>query len=155
MASLNSCEFIGNLGADPEIKNLPSGGKVANFSIACTERWKDKQSGEQKERTEWVRIAVFNDQLVKVIGDYLKKGSQVYIRGKMQTRKWQDQSGADKYSTEIVMDGFDSKLVMLGGKPDGERRDQGDTRREEPRRDPPRQSNTAPAFTGPSDDIPF
>ena len=111
---LNKWCGIGNLGADVETRTFQNGNKVANFRIACTERWKDK-SGEKQERTEWVSIAVFSEGLVRVCEQYLKKGSSVYIEGKLQTRKWQDQSGNDRYSTEVVLQGFDSKLVMLGG----------------------------------------
>lgn len=111
---LNQCQFIGHLGADPEVRAFSNGGKVCNFRIACTEKWKDKQ-GEKKERTEWVSVAIFNEGLAGVAERYLNKGSKVYISGKMQTRKWQDQSGADRYSTEVVLQGFDAKLVMLDG----------------------------------------
>lgn len=111
---LNQCQFIGNLGADPEVKSFQNGGKVCNLRIAVTEKWKDK-SGEQKERTEWVTVAIFSEGLAGVAERYLRKGSKVFISGKMATRKWQDQSGADKYSTEIVLQGFDAKLVMLDG----------------------------------------
>lgn len=116
---LNRCEFIGRLGADPEIRSLPSGGKVANLRLAVSETWRDKSTGERKEKTEWISISVFSEGLVKVVEQYLKKGAQIYVSGAMQTRKWQDQSGADRYSTEIVLQGFDSKLVMLGGRQDG------------------------------------
>lgn len=121
---LNKCEFIGRLGKDPEIRSTQDGREIANLTLACSEKWKDKNSGEQKERTEWVKISVFSEGLVKVIKKYLTKGSQIYVCGKMQTRKWQDQSGADRYSTEIVMQGFDCKLLMLspakaGGQSEG------------------------------------
>lgn len=110
---LNRCEFIGNLGNDPEVRNLPSGGKVVNLSIAVTEKWRDRNSGEQKERTEWVRCVIFAEGLAKVAEQYLRKGSKVYIAGQMQTRKWQDQSGQDKYSTEIVLQNFGGQMVLL------------------------------------------
>lgn len=109
---LNECKFIGNLGADPEIRSFQDGGKVANFRLAVTDKWKDK-SGEQHERTEWVSVAAFGDGLVGVIERYLRKGSKVFVSGKQQTRKWQDQSGNDRYSTECVLRGFDAKLLML------------------------------------------
>ncbi len=115
--SVNKVIIVGNLGRDVEVRNFPNGGKVANLRIATSERWKDKNSGEQKEKTEWHSVAIFQEGLVRVAEQYLKKGSTVYIEGKLATRKWQDQSGADKYSTEIVLQGFDGKLVMLGGKP--------------------------------------
>ena len=114
--SVNKVIILGNLGADPEIRTFGNGGKVCNLRIATSERWRDKNSGEQKEKTEWHTVAVFSEGLVKVCEQYLKKGSTVYIEGKLQTRKWQDQSGNDRYSTEIVLQGFDSKLVMLGNK---------------------------------------
>lgn len=115
---LNQCQFIGNLGADPEVRNFQNGNKVCNLRIACTEKWTDKNSGERKERTEWVSVAIFSEGLVRVAEQYLRKGSKVYVSGKMQTRKWQDQNGQDRYSTEIVLQGFDAKLVMLDGKSD-------------------------------------
>lgn len=121
---LNQCQFIGNLGADPETRTFQNGGKVCNLRLAINESWKDKNTGERKERTEWVSIAIFSEGLAGVAEKYLRKGSKVYIQGKMQTRKWQDQSGADRYSTEVVLQGFDAKLVMLDGKRDGvDRRD--------------------------------
>src|SRR3972149_5791681 len=103
MASLNRCTFIGNLGADPETRYMPSGEAVTNIRIACSEKWKDKASGEMKEHTEWVRISFFG-RLAEVAGEYLKKGSQVYVEGQMRTRKWQDKEGQDRYSTEIRAD---------------------------------------------------
>ena len=114
---LNQCQFIGNLGKDPEIRTTQNGAKVANFSLAVSESWKDK-SGQKQERTEWVNVVVWSDGLVGVIEKYLSKGSKVFISGKMQTRKWEDKSGATKYMTEIVLQGFDAKLIMLGGKGD-------------------------------------
>lgn len=117
---LNQCQFIGNLGRDPEVRTFQNGGKVCNLRLACSEMWKDKDTGERKERTEWVSAAIFSDGLVRVAEQYLKKGSKVYIQGKLQTRKWQDQSGNDRYSTEVVLQGFDAKLVMLDGKSDGD-----------------------------------
>ena len=114
---LNQCTFIGNLGADPEIRTFTNGNKVCNLRLAVSEKWKDKASGEAKERTEWVSVAIFQEGLIRVAEQYLHKGSKVYISGKFTTRKWQDKDGNDKYSTEIVLQGFDGKLVMLGGKP--------------------------------------
>jgi single-strand DNA-binding protein len=111
--SLNMVQLIGNLGRDPEIRSTQDGKSVANLSLATSESWKDKNSGERKERTEWHRIVVFNDGLVNVIEQYLRKGSTVYIEGKLQTRKWTDQSGAEKYTTEIVLQPYQGKLVML------------------------------------------
>src|SRR5580658_9717756 len=100
--SVNKVILIGNLGADPEIRSLSSGDRVANLRLATSETWRDRQSGERRERTEWHRVVVFNENLVKVAENYLKKGSKIYIEGTLQTRKWQDQSGQDKYSTEVV-----------------------------------------------------
>jgi single-strand DNA-binding protein len=109
---LNKVTLIGNLGADPEVRYMPNGGAVANITLATTMRWKDKQSGEKKEATEWHRI-VFYNKLAEIVGQYLKKGAQVYIEGRLQTRKWQDKDGADRYSTEIIA----SSMNMLGHKP--------------------------------------
>lgn len=115
MASVNKVILIGALGADPEVKSFQNGGRIANLRMATSERWKDKTSGEQKERTEWHSVTLSSDGLVSVAERFLKKGSKVYIEGKLQTRKWQDQSGNDRYSTEVVVGGFDGKLVMLDG----------------------------------------
>src|SRR6188474_3465397 len=117
--SVNKAIIVGNLGGEPEVRNLPSGGKVVNLSVATSEHWKDKQSGERRERTEWHRIVIFNEGLAKVAEQYLTKGSKVYIEGQIQTRKWQDQSGTDRYSTEIVLQGFNSVLTMLDSRKDG------------------------------------
>ena len=117
--SVNKVILIGNLGADPEIRSLNSGDRVANLRIATSETWKDKNSGERKEKTEWHSVAIFNEGLANVAERYLRKGSKVYIEGALQTRKWQDASGADKYSTEIVLQGFNSVLTMLDGAPGG------------------------------------
>lgn len=119
MTSVNKVILIGNLGADPEVRTFQNGGKVCNLRIATSETWKDKQSGERKERTEWHTVAIFQEGLVRVAEQYLRKGSKVYIEGKLTTRKWQDQSGADRYSTEVSLQGYDGKLVMLDGKSDG------------------------------------
>ena len=117
---LNQVSIIGNLGRDPETRTFHNGGKVCNLRVACSETWKDRNTGERKERTEWVSVAIFSEGLVRVCEQYLRKGSKVYLQGKLQTRKWQDQSGQDKYSTEVVLQGFDAKLVMLDG-PSGDR----------------------------------
>lgn len=113
---LNQCQFIGNLGADPEIRTFQNGGKVCNLRLAVSEYWKDKDTGERKEKTEWISVAIFSEGLIRVAEQYLSKGSKVFVSGKMVTRKWQDQSGADRYSTEIVLQGFESKMVMLDSK---------------------------------------
>ncbi len=111
--SVNKVILVGNLGQDPEIRSMQSGDKVASFSIATSESWKDKASGERKEKTEWHRIAVFNQGLVKVIESYVKKGSKVYIEGQLETRKWTDQNGVEKYTTEVVLRPFRGELTML------------------------------------------
>ena len=113
--SLNKVLLIGRLGADPEIKQMVSGKSVARLSLATTQTWKDKNTGEKKEKTEWHRIVVFNEGLVNVVQQYLKKGAQVYVEGQLSTRKWKDeQSGQDKYTTEILIQGYNSSLTMLG-----------------------------------------
>ena len=114
--TLNQCSFIGNLGADPETRTFGNGGKVCNLRLAVSERWKDKNTGERKEKTEWVTVEVFSEGLVRVCEQYLKKGSKVFVQGKLSTRKWQDQSGNDRYSTSIVIQGFGGTLTMLDGK---------------------------------------
>ena len=115
MASLNKVCLIGNLGADPEVRSFQNGGKVCNLHIATSETWKDKATGERKEKSEWHTVAVFGDGLASVAERYLRKGSKVYIEGKLATRKWQDQSGADRYSTEVVLQGPGAVLTMLDG----------------------------------------
>ena len=114
--TLNKVILIGRLGADPEIKQMVNGKSVARLSLATNQNWKDKNTGEKKEKTEWHRIVVFNEGLVNVVQQYLKKGAQIYVEGQLSTRKWKDeQSGQDKYSTEVVIQGYNSSLVMLGG----------------------------------------
>ena len=117
--SVNKVILIGNLGADPEVRTFQNGGKVCNLRIATSENWKDKNTGERREKTEWHSVAIFNEGLVRVAEQYLKKGSKVYIEGALQTRKWQDQSGNDRYSTEVVLQGFGSTLTMLDGRNEG------------------------------------
>lgn len=146
MASLNQCNFIGNLGRDPEVKTLPGGDTVCSFSIACSETWKDKQTGERKESTEWINCVIYG-KLADVAGQYLKKGSQVFLSGKMKTRKWQDkQTGQDRYTTEIHV----SDMKMLGGRPEG-------AGQQQQRPAPAPQQRQAPAQQQnlPDDDIPF
>lgn len=111
--SVNKVIIVGNLGADPDIRSMQNGGKVVNLSVATSENWNDKNTGEKRERTEWHRVVIFNEGLVRVAENYLRKGSKVYIEGQLETRKWQDQSGQDKYSTEIVLRGFGGALQML------------------------------------------
>ena len=117
--SVNKVILVGNLGADPEIRRTQDGRPIVNLRIATSESWRDRNSGERRERTEWHRVVVFNEGLAKVAEQYLRKGSKVYIEGQLQTRKWQDQSGQDKYSTEIVLQGFNSTLTMLDGRGEG------------------------------------
>ena len=117
--SVNKVILIGNLGADPEVRTFQNGGKVCNLRIATSESWKDKNTGEKREKTEWRTVAIFSEGLVRVAEQYLKKGSKIYIEGALQTRKWQDQSGNDRYSTEVVLQGFGSTLVMLDGRSGG------------------------------------
>ncbi len=116
--SVNKVILIGNLGKDPEIRNLPSGERIANLTIATSEQWRDKMSGERKERTEWHRVVIFNDNLAKIAEQYLRKGSSVYVEGSLQTRKWTDQSGQEKYTTEVVLQRFNGNLTLLGGRGD-------------------------------------
>lgn len=113
MASVNKVILVGNLGADPEARSLSNGGEVVNLRIATSETWKDKSSGERKEKTEWHSVVIFNEPLGQVAKNYLRKGSKVYLEGSLQTRKWQDQSGNDRYSTEIVLQRFNGELVLL------------------------------------------
>ena len=117
--SVNKVILIGNLGADPEIRTFQNGGKVASLRIATSESWKDRNSGERKERTEWHSIAIYSEPLVRVAEQYLKKGSKVYVEGQLETRKWQDQSGADRYTTEVALRPFRSELTMLDGRGGG------------------------------------
>ena len=115
--SLNKVQLIGRLGADPEIKQMVNGKNVARLSVATSQSWKDKTSGERKEKTEWHRVVIFNEGLVNIVQQYLKKGANIYVEGQLSTRKWKDEkSGQDKYSTEIVLQGYNSSLTMLGGK---------------------------------------
>ena len=118
--SVNKVILVGNLGADPEVKTMQSGDKLVNLSVATSETWRDRQSGERREKTEWHRVVIFNENLAKVAEQYLKKGAKVYLEGQLQTRKWQDQSGADRYSTEIVLQKYRGELTMLDGRGQGD-----------------------------------
>ena len=111
--SVNKVILIGNLGKDPEVRRMQDGRPIVNFSVATSDTWRDKATGERKEKTEWHRVVIFNEGLCRIVEQYLKKGSKVYLEGQLQTRKWQDQSGQDKYSTEVVLQGFNSQLTML------------------------------------------
>lgn len=143
---LNKATIIGNVGKDPEFRDVTTSQRVANFSIATTESWKDKASGEKKERTEWHRITVWNEGLVSVVEKYVKKGSKIYVEGELQTRKYTDKQGVEKYSTDIVLTGFDAKLILLG---EGGARGIPDTNG-----NASRPGNAAPAG-GIDDEIPF
>lgn len=144
--SLNKVQLIGNLGQDPEIKSFQDGGRVANLSIATSETWRDKQSGERKERTEWHRVNVWGDGLVGVIEKYCRKGDKLYIEGQLQTRKWQDQQGNDRYSTEVVVRGFGSGIKLLSSRGNGQaqaRTDEPDAYQDDRDHEYERQSATA------------
>jgi single-strand DNA-binding protein len=126
--SLNKIMLIGNAGADPDIRRLPSGGAIANIRLATSETWRDKATGERREKTEWHSVVIFNDNLVKVVEQYVKKGSKLYVEGQLQTRKWTDKDGADRYSTEIVLQGFNGQLTLL----DSQRSDEAPRRGDHP-----------------------
>ena len=159
--SVNKVILIGNLGRDPESRSFQNGGKVVELRIATSETWKDRNSGERKEKTEWHTVKVFSEGLANVAERYLRKGSKVYLEGQLQTRKWQDQSGADKYSTEVVLQGFNSNLTMLDGRGEGGGESTGfsgpPSTRSEGRSEGRRPAASAPAFesSGMDDDIPF
>lgn len=148
MASVNKVIIIGNLGKDPEVRYMPSGDAMANISVATTDSWKDKKTGDKQERTEWHRIVLFG-KLAEIVGEYLQKGSQVYIEGRLQTRKWQDKEGQDRYTTEIVAD----RMQMLGSRPagdsTGERQQPGQSAKQQPAR------KGGGSFDDMDDDIPF
>jgi single-strand DNA-binding protein len=159
--SVNKVILIGNLGADPEVRSMPSGGKVVNLRVATTDSWRDKTSGERKEKTEWHRVVIFSEGLTRVAEQYLRKGSKVYIEGALQTRKW-EKDGVDQYSTEIVLQGFGSQLTMLDGRGEGEGAGNSGSGFSSPRAAESRPSEgrrpaAAPAFQsgGMDDDIPF
>lgn len=117
--SVNKVILVGNLGRDPEVRSFPNGGKVVNLRIATSETWRDRNTGERKERTEWHSVAIFNENLAKIAEQYLRKGSTVYIEGQLETRKWQDQQGQDRYTTEVVLRQYRGELTLLGGRGDG------------------------------------
>ena len=118
--SVNKVIIVGNVGKDPEIRSTQSGGKIANVTLATSESWNDKASGERKEKTEWHRVVIFNDRLVDVVERFVKKGEKLYVEGSLQTRKWTDQSGQEKYTTEVVVDRFRGDITLLGGRSGGE-----------------------------------
>lgn len=147
--SVNKVILVGNLGNEPEVRTMPNGGKVVNLSVATSERWRDKNSGEQKEKTEWHRVVIFSEGLAKIAEQYMKKGSKVYLEGQLQTRKWTDQSGAEKYSTEIVLQGFNAALQLLDS------REGGSEPRQAQNRSTASASAQAPAWQDDGQDIPF
>jgi single-strand DNA-binding protein len=158
--SVNKVILIGNLGADPEIRRTQDGRPIANLRIATSETWRDKATGERREKTEWHRVVIFNEGLCKVVEQYLKKGSKVYLEGALQTRKWQDQQGQDRYSTEVVLQGFNSTLTMLdkagGGADNGMPEDFGSTGATTPARKPAMAGAGGGGKRGDMDDeIPF
>jgi single-strand DNA-binding protein len=129
MSGVNKVILLGRLGKDPESKSFANGGSVVNFTVATSENWKDKQTGERKEKTEWHNVVIRNEALAKVAAQYLRKGSEAYIEGAISTRKWQDQSGQDRYTTEILVGPFNGSLTLIGGKSDGRSyQDEGDSR---------------------------
>lgn len=152
--SVNKVILVGNLGADPEIRRTQDGRAIANLSIATSESWRDRNSGERREKTEWHRVVIFNENLAKVAEQYLNKGSKVYIEGALQTRKWQDQSGQDRYSTEVILQGFNATLVMLDGRQDGDR-DAGRAARSDSGRGQSGGTSAANYSRDMDDDIPF
>ena len=152
--SVNKVILVGNLGADPEVRTFPSGGKVCNLSIATSERWKDRNTGEQRERTEWHRVAIYSEGLVGIAEQYLRKGSQVYIEGSLETRKWQDQSGQDRYITEVALRGLRSQMTMLSSRSDN-RGSAGDSYSMEPRETPHPNSPGEDISSSLDDDLPF
>lgn len=146
--SVNKCIIVGNLGKDPEVRNTQSGGKIVNLTIATSETWNDKNSGERKERTEWHRVAIFNDRVADVAERFLKKGRKVYVEGVLRTRKWTDQSGQEKYTTEICIEQFRGDLVLIDSNRDG---DQGQPRSADPRAN----VRPQPGYRDFDDEIPF
>ena len=127
MASVNKVILVGNLGRDPEVRHTQDGKPIVNLSVATSESWKDRNTGERKERSEWHRVVIFNEGLAKIAEQYLKKGSTVYLEGQLQTRKWTDKDGVEKYSTEVIVQGFNSSLKMVGGRSEGDAGDAGES----------------------------
>jgi single-strand DNA-binding protein len=146
--SLNRVELIGNLGRDPECRHTHDGKMIANLSLATSESWIDKQTGEKREKTEWHRVVIFNENLAKIADRYLRKGAKVFVEGQLQTRKWQDKEGQDRYTTEVVLQGFQAQLIMLGDRANGEARSDGGYQ-------PPHQAAQPKPRNDFSDEIPF
>ena len=155
--SVNKVILVGNLGADPEVRRTQDGRPIVNLRVATSDTWRDKATGERKEKTEWHRVVIFSEGLAKVAEQYLRKGSKVYLEGQLQTRKWQDQAGQDKYSTEVVLQGFNSNLTMLDGRSENGGDSAGFSGPPTTRSEGRRPSASAPAFEsgGMDDDIPF
>ena len=151
--SVNKVILVGNLGRDPEVRQTQDGRPVVNMSVATSESWKDRQTGERRERTEWHRVVIFSEGLADVAQRYLRKGSKVYLEGQLQTRKWTDQSGQEKYTTEVVLSGFRGTLTMLDSRGDGGGR--GDYGGGEPAGAPPAARDSGPSSSDLDDDIPF
>lgn len=149
--SVNKVILVGNLGADPEIRKTKDGRPIANFSLATSESWKDKATGEKREKTEWHRVVIFNEGLCRIAEQYLKKGSKVYIEGQLATRKWEDQAGNDRYSTEVVLQGFNSNLTMLDSAGSGFRKSDG---ADDYGMDPDRAGGPGDGKAGPASDFP-
>lgn len=145
MSSVNKVILVGNLGLDPEVRTFQNGGKVCNLRIATSEKWKDRNTGERRERTEWHSVAIFSEPLTRIAEQYLRKGSKVYLEGQLETRKWQDQSGQDRYSTEVALRPYRGELTLLDGPQGGEKRD--DSREG--------YSNASQGGAGLDDEIPF
>jgi single-strand DNA-binding protein len=154
--SLNKVTLIGNLGSDPEIKAMQNGDKIVNLSIATSDRWKDKTTGEQRERTEWHRVVIFNDALGRIAEQYLKKGSTIYIEGQLQTRKWTDQqSGQEKYTTEVVLQRYRGEITMLGARPDNSFSNQSQNSNEQSNFQETNQNQVSNIASDLDDEIPF
>lgn len=152
--SMNRVTLVGNVGKDPESKSFSNGGKVVNLTLATSETWKDKQTGERKEKTEWHTISVFQDGLTGIVESYVKKGSKILVEGKLQTRKWQDQSGNDRYSTEVVLQGPDARILLLDGKAAGDTQ-RGSTASQASNREVHGKSNQGGFRDDLDDDVPF
>lgn len=151
--SVNKAIIVGNLGRDPEVRTTQNGDKVCNFSVATSERWKDKNTGETKEKSEWHSIIIWNEHLISVAERFLKKGSKVYLEGQIATRKWQDQSGNDRYSTEIVLQRYRGELQMLDSKPNGSQPDRGSIN--DPAQQGPADNSGQSSSDDLDDEIPF
>lgn len=152
--SVNKVILVGNLGKDPEVRSMQSGDRVASFPVATSERWKDKASGERKEKTEWHKVAIFDERLVDIAEKYLRKGSKVYLEGQLQTRKWTDQSGQERYTTEVVLQRFRGDLTLLDAKSDGASEGQDYERSAIPNEFSPAPMGSKPSFSNPKNSRP-